>query len=313
MSLSPEEPHPAPISLATALRDQMADSPSRGADLVAAVAAALTADRVALVLPAAVLAAANERPGRRALDGPTWLADQLGRTYAPAPPGGWAALVAADRVDVIVLDATLTADPSAPTTAEMPIAPTTDQPTTTDQPATTDLPAAAGPIAVPIHRVALPPGQTALHPLSRRPAWAAVVGFCLLAAACWALLWSYDYRPLVSVVLAGGLAAAFAGVRGHGPFSPGRRPGVQSWARARQHAVLGGACTAAVSFLIGLLAIDGLSARDSLVVIVPMIAAGWWLGGGDAVAVMWHQTRNSRVVADVGGVRVVSQAGVPTM
>ena len=294
------------MSIAAALRDQMADSPSRGADLVAAVAAALTADRVALVLPAAVVAAEHQRPGRSALDGPTWLADQLGRTYTPAPPGGWAALVAADRVDVIVLDATPTADPSAPATTEMPIAPITELT------ASTELPARVGVIAAPIHRVALPPGQTALHPLSPRPTWAAVVGFCLLAAACWALLWSYDYRPLVSSVLAGGLAAAFAGVRGHGPFAPGRRSGVQSWAHARQHAVVGGACTAAVSFLIGLLAIDGLSARDSLVVMVPMMAAGWWLGGGDAVAVMWQQTRDSRVVADVGGVRVISRAHAQT-
>jgi hypothetical protein len=55
---------------------------------------------------------------------------------------------------------------------------------------------------------------------------------------------------------------------------------------------------------VSLLAIDGLSTRDSLLVIAPMVAAGAWIGGGDAVAVAWQQSRRRRVVADLGTTRV---------
>ena len=90
---------------------------------------------------------------------------------------------------------------------------------------------------------------------------------------------------------------------------------MRSWPREHSLAVAGAAATAAVSFVVGLLAIDGLSARDSLVVIVPMVAAGAWIGGGDSLAVMWQHSRRRRVVVDVGSTRVVadmpSQVSIP--
>jgi hypothetical protein len=269
-----------------ALREQLADAPPRGATLAAEVGAALDAGRVPVVVPAAVASAALRRRGgqdRDARERQQWLTDQLGFTYPQVPADGWPAVTATQAaVELVVLEDGGRA------------------------------PVELGDVGdLAVRRVALEPGQLAVHPHSPRPTWALVAGFDLVALACWALLWSYDFRPLVCALLAVVLAATLAGVRGFSPLAPRRSVGVRSWPREHALAAGGAAATAAVSFAVGLLAIDGLSARDSLVVIVPMVAAGAWIGGGDALAVMWHQSRRRRVVVDVGSTRVLADAPQP--
>ena len=262
-----------------ALREQLGDASARGADIAAAIAASLDGGRIPIVVPADVVAAATHRRGKApsARERQSWLADQLAFTYPYTPQGGWAAAAGSEGVvELVVIDDGGRA------------------------------PVELGDIGdVPMRRVELTPGHLAVHPLSPRPTWALIAGFDLVALACWALLWSYDFRPLVCALLSIVLAATLAGVRGFSPLAP-RRGGVRSWPRERTLAIAGAAATSAVSFVVGLLAIDGLTARDSLIVIVPMVAAGAWIGGGDALAVMWHQSRGRRAVADIGSTRVLA-------
>ena len=288
--MAAQGPDDAAAAVERALRGQFADAPARGADLVRQVRAAADGGRVLLVLPGDVLATATAR-GRRAggpsADGPArWVQEQLARTYG-GRSSSWAPALAAGRVDVLALDEPGVTD--APPAA----------PPSTDGTGAGELTFAGA----PVHRLTLAAGERAHHPLSPRPAWAGAVGFVLVAAACWAVLWSYDYRPLVCAALALGLGAAFAGVGGYPPLQP--RRGVGSWARHRQLALVGATATAGLSFLVGLLAIDGLTAHDALVVLVPLVAAGAWMGGADALAVMAWWTRGHQLVADVGATRVV--------
>jgi hypothetical protein len=308
-------PSEAPIR---ALLSQFADAPVRGAELVRTMEEIVDGGKLPVVLPAAIVATERRRiEGRPGADDERrrWLEEQLARTYGAGPPGAWSAAVAAGDVELVILaEAT---DPPADPRAEPTLVLPADVPA--DPPADPTLAVPVGPPADPAHdadsfggvtvrRVELAPGQVALHPLSPRPLWASVVGLVLVGVACWAILWSYDYMPAVCAGLAIGLAATFATVGGYPPLVPGRRPGIGSWPRYQQLALSSAGAGAGLSFLVGLLAIDQLTARDALIVLVPMVVTGAWIAGGDALAIMWYATRGRRLVADLGSVRVVTGA-----
>jgi hypothetical protein len=94
-----------------------------------------------------------------------------------------------------------------------------------------------------------------------------------------------------------------------GPVAgPGRRASVATWAVWRRQAAWGALLFGSLSLAVGLLALDGLVARDGALVVVTLVLAGAWVGGGDLLAALAAHQRGGRRTADLGSTRVLGDA-----
>jgi hypothetical protein len=263
-----------------ALRRQVAAA-EPGSGLGTALETALDGGRLPIVFPAHVVVAPGAgrvpEPGASPA-GREWLVAELERAYGGRPAAAWRAAVDTDRVAVIVLD-----EPGF------------------DPPPLTEL-------GAPVTRVALPAGHTARHVRSPWPAWVRVVTFALAGLSSGVLAWSYDISAWVAVALGAVIGSVFARLGPYPPLRLWRFADIGSWTSFRRLAVQSSLLFAAVALAIGLLAIDGLTGRDAALVMVPLLACGAWMGGGDLVAVMAHHGRG-RTVADLGATRVLARSG----
>lgn len=287
--MSSSDPAADPLGdLAPALRRSLEDVTVGAAALATDVGRSLDDGRLPLVLPAAVLATrlAGVRPAAEPgpdaasepAPSPEWLLDELEWAYGGRSRTAWDALVRAGCVEIVALD-----DPG------------------TEPPA----PLAAG---VPVRRVALPAGQRAVHPRSPWPSWIRLVGGGLVGVAAAVLLWSYDVAPWIWLLTGAVLAVVYASVEAGPVAGPGRRASVATWAVWRRQAAVGAALFGSLSLAVGLLALDGLVARDGVLVVVPLVLAGAWVGGGDLLAALAAHQRGGRRTADLGSTRVLAEA-----
>lgn len=236
--------------------------------LAATFTAVLDEGLLPLVLPADVHASIAASSDPRAA-----LVAELERCYRGPHRRTWRALLDGRRVSVVVITPAGSGD---------------------------EVPADLG---VEARRVTLAPGQVARHPRSGRPRWVVPIGFGLVAVAVFVLAWSYDMATWLGLVLAAVLAAAYAGTGVYPPLRP-RRPEVGTWPAVRRLAGQGAALGGALGSVTGLLASDGLVARDAALVLLSLSACGAWAGGGDLVAVMAAGGPQGTTVADLGAVRV---------
>lgn len=257
--------------LLTVVQRCLGDVPLVAARLAREVGRSVDQGRLPLVLPAALAAEHTAGPADRA-----WLVDELERTYGGRSSAGWHALVDAGLVELVVLDEA-TADP-------------------------TDLDT-----VVPVRRVELDHGQAALHPTMGWPVSMPLIGGLLVAFAAAVLLWSYDISVWISAGIGLAVGAVFAEAESAPLVTSGRRTSVVTWAARRRQAAVGAALVGALSGVIGLLAIDGLVARDALLVVLSLVVAGAWIGGADLLVALAVGPRGHRRVADVLGIRVVER------